>query len=504
LAIFSKNKPQEPSFFEPDPRKAKRFFEHAQTVAESRNYDYAIECYVSGLRLEPDNLVKYQALREVALKRSAGGGKAATLTEKLGDRFKKGGRSAVDRLLDVVMMWSKDPVNVTLAVEVMARAVEADKSSGVGDLNLSEVAYWVGTLVLDPKQAKQRPTKAQYVKTRDLFAQIQAYRKAAEACRFAMQLDPSDGGLVSALKNLEAEQTMQEGGYTAAGGREGGFRKMVRDADQQKALEQDQAVSKTKSMLDQMIERRRADYLLLREDVDRLQKLVGALLEKDTNEADEEAAQLLRDVWEKTGQYRFKLRMGDVKMRGFTRRVKLLKVAAKADPENRGLRKQLQDMAGKQLQFELEEFTERVRSYPTDLGLRFELGKRMFALGKYDEAIAAFQQTKGDPKFRAAAHELLGRCYAIRGWLDEAIDTLRQGIESHPSKDDRLAMALRYQLMSALKQAAVKGGSLGQAKEAQKVASQVLQTDINFMDIRQQMDELKKLIDELQDGQRSG
>jgi tetratricopeptide (TPR) repeat protein len=190
--------------------------------------------------------------------------------------------------------------------------------------------------------------------------------------------------------------------------------------------------------------------------------------------------------------------MGDVRIRQFQRQGRNLRAAAKADPENRALRKQLQELATRQLQFELEEYTERVQNYPTDLGLRFELGKRLFAAGKYDEAIASFQQAKGDPRYRAASHEFLGRSYAVRGWLEEAIEALRQGIESHPSKEDRLALSLRYQLMTVLKQSAIKTRSLDQAREAQKCASQVLQTDINFADIRQQVEEVRKLVEDLE------
>ena len=50
-----------------DERKARRFFEHAQAMAETRNYDYAIELYIRGLAHDPDAMDKHQALHEVAL-----------------------------------------------------------------------------------------------------------------------------------------------------------------------------------------------------------------------------------------------------------------------------------------------------------------------------------------------------------------------------------------------------------------------------------------------------
>ena len=57
-----------------DPRKARSWFERAKAVSDSGQYDYAIQCYLFGLRFEPDALDHHEALLEVALKRKVGGG----------------------------------------------------------------------------------------------------------------------------------------------------------------------------------------------------------------------------------------------------------------------------------------------------------------------------------------------------------------------------------------------------------------------------------------------
>ena len=59
-------------------------------------------------------------------------------------------------------------------------------------------------------------------------------------------------------------------------------------------------------------------------------------------------------------------------------------------------------------------------------------------------------------------------------------------------------MELRYQLMLSLKQLAKKNKSLESAKEAQRVASAVLQTNINYRDIRQQMEEVRNIVGEIE------
>lgn len=487
--VFSKSKGG--NDFKRDPRKAQKFLEHAEAVADARNYDYAIECYVNGLKHDPENLAAHQALRDVALRRKVGGGKPAGMGEKL----KSGGSSPIDKMLHAEMLWSKDPLNARQMRDVMKWAVESDQADET--LNLGEVVYWVGTMVLEANAQSKKPDKSVYLQARDLFARIQAFDKAVEACKLALRMDPNSDTLRGELKNLEAERTMHEGGYS--GGQKvesGGFRNFVRDADKQRALEQDDAIRKTASAADEMIVRRRAELEEDPQDLDRLQKLIDALLQKEEPATEAEAVQLLQQTWDQTGQYRYKLRIGDIRMKQINRKQRELKAQLQEidDPD---LRKKFEDLSRKRLAFELQEFAERAKHYPTDMGLKFELGKRMYQAKQFDDAIGAFQQAKADPKHRATSHEFLGSCYLQKGWFEEAIDTLRQGIEAHPATDDRLAMDLRYLLMEALDRSARKNSNVEQAKEAQKTASQILQTDINYRDIRERMDKLRELVDSM-------
>ena len=56
--------------------KAKVFFERAEYVAATDNFDYAIDMYLEGLRLAPDALEEgHMALRQMALIRLGKGGK---------------------------------------------------------------------------------------------------------------------------------------------------------------------------------------------------------------------------------------------------------------------------------------------------------------------------------------------------------------------------------------------------------------------------------------------
>jgi len=479
--------------FRRDPRKAHKFFEHAEAVADTRNYDYAIACFISGLRHDPDNVNRHEALRQVALRRKVAGGKPASLI----DRFKPGGPTPADRMLHVETLWSKDPLNVRLMRDFMRRCVEADEAES--ELNIGEVAYWVGELIIE-FSAQAKPDKKGLIATRDLFARIGAYGKAVEVCKRAVRLAPSDAKLLKELKDLEAERTMQEGGYSNVNQvEEGGFRDYVRDSDKQEALDQEDRIVKRQSDVDQIIERKRAEYDEDPQDLDRLSKLVDALLNKDEDESENEAIELLKRAQDQSGQYRYKMRIGDIRMKQYNRHLRKLRENLPKNEEPAGeLKHRVDELLKKKLAFELEEFQERVKNYPTDLGLRFELGKRLHQAGQLDEAIGAFQQAKADPKHRAAAHHFLGICYTAKGWHEEAVDTLRAGIEAHNDDTDRLALDLRYALMDSLEHQARETGDAEMAREAQKMGSQILQTKIDYRDIQQRVENIRELVSELQ------
>ena len=491
MALFRKNKPQENEPVERDPDKARRWFDRAGTVADTRQYDHAIECYILGLRLDPGHMPGHEALRDVALKRKVGGGKPAKLQEKL----KSSGGDAIDKLLHSEKLWSKDPLNLSLILQTMKLAVAADKDSP--DIGFNEFAYWVGQMILKDNQVSKKPDKAAYLELRDILTGIEAYDMAVQACRLAVQADPDDAALLNELKDLEAENTLKKGGYS---GTEGGFKDAVLDMDKQRELGQEDAITKSEAMVEQIIERRRAEYEEDRNDINRLQKLIDALLQNEDPESENEAVDLMQKAHEQTGEYRYMVRMGDIRIKQMSRRQRRLKAAVDADPQDEEARTKLESHFCKRMKFELDQFTQRVQNYPTDLGLKFQLGVRLFAFKKYDEAIGAFQQAKADPKHRAGSHDYLGRCYLARGWFDEAVDTFRQGIELHPFADDRLGKELRYQLMTSLENAAKKNKAPDQAREAQKIASQLLQTDINFRDIRDRIDAIRELAESLQPG----
>ncbi|MEM6460006.1 MAG: hypothetical protein AAF710_11520, partial [Planctomycetota bacterium] len=284
--------------YDGNPRKARRFFDHAEAAAETRNYDYAVELYIDGLRQDPDNMDRHEQLLEIAKHRKVAGGKKPGLKDKL----KNSGGDPVSKMLDAERLWAMDFGDPASMREFMKRAVEADRA--YDNLHLGEVAYWIGCMALEMPGPK--PKAKDFVQVRDHFAAVGRFDKAIEACKRAIRLDMNNQNLLAELKNLEAEHYSA----TKTSTQEGGFRENVADAEQ--ALESQQGNTRALSAVDQAIAKRRAEYEEDPEDVDRLAKLVDALLKKEEYDAEEEAIKLLGVAHEQTGQYRHKVRVGDV------------------------------------------------------------------------------------------------------------------------------------------------------------------------------------------------
>lgn len=463
-----------------DPRKAARFFKHAQTVADARNYDYAIECYINGLKFEPEALDKHESLREVALKRKVNGGKPAGFMESM----KHSGGKGLEKMLNFEYQWSKDPFNPSLALSFMEAAHEEE---------LEEITYWAGQHVIDANKSSKRPSKHTYLKVRDIFAELGAYNKAVEACQYALMLDPQNASLVAEMKGLQAEQTMQKGKYQDGGS----FRDSIQDADKQRSLEQEEQIAGSQSIVDANIENARANLAANPEDPDALVKLANALTRKEQNEPENEAMTLLSKVHKMTDQYRYKVRIGDIRIKQFNREIRRLRNELKDEPHNPRVKGMLKDLLQDKVEFELAEFTERAKEYPTDMGIRYQLGLRHFAKQEWDNAIECFQTAQNDPKHRAQALRYLGASFARKGWHNDAIDIYHRAIEAHPYKDDRIALELQYELVNSLESKAREDKNVEAVEEASKIASSIAQRDFNFKDIRERVEKLRDLRAEL-------
>ncbi|MCD6364617.1 MAG: hypothetical protein J7M14_01955, partial [Planctomycetes bacterium] len=205
---------------------------------------------------------------------------------------------------------------------------------------------------------------------------------------------------------------------------------------------------------------------------------VDALIRMETKEADQRAIDILTKAYERTNSYQFKVRIGDIRIEEGKRRFReLVKAGDKVGAA---------EQAKKQLEFELAEFAERSEKYPTDLSVKFELGRRQFLSNNLDEAIASFQQAARDPRRRLAAMNYLGQAFARKGWAREAAETYEKALEGElPETREK---DLRYSLGGVLV-------DLGELERAQDEYSKVAQMDFGYKDVRERLEAVRKQVE---------
>ena len=142
------------------------------------------------------------------------------------------------------------------------------------------------------------------------------------------------------------------------------------------------------------------------------------------------------------------------------------------------------EFRARQAEFELKEFTEWAKAYPTDMTIRFDMGKRQLMLKQFDEAISSFQAARNDPKFRIKSLILLGRTFFEAGFLDEADETLSGLIRDYQNQDSDEYLDMLYMRGRVLEQK-------GMVAEAIRCYSTVFQKNSGYRDVSARIKRLR-------------
>ena len=450
--------------------KGKAFFERADQVAETGNWDFAIEMYIEGIRREPENLDRgHKPLRDVSLKRKAQGGKGPGLKDTFTHRA---GKDPLVSLVNAEYLLAKEPGSINYMLQVLKAAKALH---GQDEMDLKEVVKWVCDIIMEAQKLAPKANLQILTLLIESYHDVDEFRSALQACEMAMKISPDNPKLMAAVSELSAKYTLQKGKY----GQEGDFTKGVKDLDKQKELIQKDMMVKDKRFVVQAIDKAREEYLASPTVPGKINGLVDALCRVEDESYENEAMDVLRKAHHDLNAYQFKLRLGDIRIRQMSRRYRDLVTA--------GDKAAAIEQARAQLDFELEEYKERCDNYPTDLALKFELGKRLFLATKYDEAIASLQQAQRDPRRHVQALSFLGQSFARKGWYREAGETFQRALEAELTEDR--AKEIRYLLGDVLEKQ-------NELVKAQDQFSEVAQMDYNYRDVRKRLDDLRQKIEQ--------
>jgi tetratricopeptide (TPR) repeat protein len=442
---------------EDDRKKAQVFFGHGDTKAAMGQYDYAIDMYLSGLRFDPDAVEAHKKLREVSLKRKAGGGRALGMMDAM--KLKKSSKDDKENLLNAERLLAFDPGNTDYMLTMAQNAQKA---------GYFDTVLWIGPLLLEAESTNPKPDYNKAVGLRDVFKAIKAWKMASDALRLAARLRPNNIEFAQEAKNLAALETMQGAGYDKGGS----FRDQIRDMDaQRKLLDADKEVHDVDVIARQIADAEK-EYAADPNESGKATKLAELLAKTEKHDQEVRAIKLMEEWYEKTKQFRFRKLMGQIKIKQFNREGRAKLKGMTDSPE---ARQEMIEFRKKQAQYELGEFTEWAKAYPTDMAIRFEIGKRQLMLEQFDDAIASFQGARNDPKHRVDAIILLSRAFYEANFLDEAEETLNSLIKDYNNTENPKFKEMNYWHGRVLE----KKGSVEEAKKAYR---QVFKLDSTYLD----------------------
>ncbi|MHC4904676.1 MAG: hypothetical protein ACYTEN_02470, partial [Planctomycetota bacterium] len=268
--------------------KARAFFERAEEVVVTDNFDYAIELYLEGLRLCPDALEDGHApLRRLGLIRQGKGGRKPSMVEKV--KHLKG-KTPLEKMLNAEFLMTRDPDHLPYAEDLLQAAIEG------GYLRTAE---WIAHIIFEATKLSDKSTKTRFdtfILLKDCYKKMHMYTNAVVACQCAIELKPQDNLLKDELRDLSASMTMEKGKYGTAVS----FRDSIKNRDAQDKLQSQDNVVKSVDVKKEAVERARKKIEAGYATVTNILELAGTLFALETPQGDQEATQLLQNAYEKS------------------------------------------------------------------------------------------------------------------------------------------------------------------------------------------------------------
>lgn len=469
--------------FEPQPEKARKFFDHARTAAGTGQLDYALKLFANGLKFDPGNLAAHQDMYEAGIKFFHADGKPAAGK----DTKEIEGPGLIDRMVVAEYVWMRDLNNVSAALRLL---------DATGKASQSAFGQWLAPKLLNMirKAQERKPAKKVWVQAIDLFSAVDAWNEAFACGEEAQRLDPSDMTLEQRLRQLTAARAIQQGGYQQNFGQSGSFRAQVRDAEKQKQLEAAGSISGSGGSEEIALDKARQDFDDNPMSPEAINRFGGLLRKRGSPEDEAKAIEVFLAGYTRLNEYRFKMNADDLRIAQLRRAERAARESLEQAPDNPQLQMAHQTARENLLELESEIFRERVQKYPTNREIKADLGRVEYELGRYQDAMAAFQASKDDPKLRVTSAWMLGRCFGKEGWHTEAVGEFREALAALDSTQPERELEIKYDLMLSLIELAKLEKSGAHAKEAADICSAIVRKNISFKDVRARRKEVDELI----------
>lgn len=442
-----------------------KLFEKGSEAFNKKNWDYAIEIFKSICAMDPNHVKARQALRMTAIHRCNQVGFPGKMSSSI-----KGGAAqasismakAPDKRIATAQEYlNSDPMHVGVRV-ALGNALKDGNFLDGAITEFEHILQNDGNNIVSLKALGEL-----WHKKGDTKKAIEYYTKVQAA-------DPTDRDAAGQLKNLLALNTIKEGNMEGSKS----FRDNIKDKEGASRAEQEKHVMKTGAQVDEEINRLLGVVAADPNNPQQAKTLKKiAEMQKQKKDLDAAIATLERAKALDSADGTIKMKIGDIKLEKFQIKEAQVKQAAGGDANHPTVKAAMVE----RIKFWVEECQRRVKDHPTDMSLKYELGKAFFAAGMIDPAIGEFQQTVKDPKRKIDSMTYLGRCFHIKKIYDLAATQFTNALSLAPNTDWELQ--LRYHLAESLK-------AQGKTEDAKSEYKKILNVDISYKDVSKKLEEL--------------
>lgn len=464
-------------------------FTKGSNALKSNQFDYAIDCYLQCVKLDPNRLEYRQALRGVEYKKFNDNGKGASgaglrtsgarMSLKIAKTRKKWA-DVIESAEDILVL---NPWDVDVLLEICNACKELGDCDALG--------HWVAQTA-----AKANKDRADSFRMVAYFAEArQMYNDAIVALEQVKKLDPADAQTPMKIRQLAASSTIKKGNYEDEEAEEGEKAEgeegkeapkkektspVMRPAAPPPETPEEKAKREIKELEDKVAAEPKNPILFAQ-----LGQAYHAVGDMDN------AAKAYDRGYKSTDDIDLRSRFLEIRIEQFKERERdgtalFEKLKSSGDKERaKTVEKQIEQVIRGRLKAEVEMSQIRIKFKPDDYAAWLDMGIGQYELKEYDEAIKSLQKGRADMRRKWEAQKFLALCFWQKRNFTLAEKNLADAIPLVPARDEVGKKDLFYWRGRIAEDA-------GDKTLAVEMYNEVAAIDYGYMDVSERLDNLNK------------